>query len=378
MPPPATERLPRKRRTRGTGSVVYRPRDGRYEARYKGKSGYARTEREAELLLTQLVAGTYVPRRTRKPAAPAPPAPLTLADFIPRWLDHCRAQNVSRETIDGVYGPALRRVARSMGRYPLTAIQSEDVSWMLADLFAVPYASATVRMSRSVLRRCLQTAVEWQYIPVNPVQGKPPRHEPHRPLPPMSAQQALGVRDAVAGTRVQGMVVCGLYLGMRIGEVLGLRWEDVQGGWLLVRGQYLKRREHKARTKSGRVRRIPVIAPVEQALAAARVQQAVDQLAAGPRYDKSGFIFTGAGGRPLSRSYVLKVLSDRCAATGLAHTSFHHLRHMTATLLRECGVEEDVRRVVLGHESAEVHRGYLHVEDRDVRVALERLEAALG
>src|SRR5688500_17761669 len=130
MPPPATDRLPKKRRTRGTGSVVYRPRDGRYEARYKGRSGYARTEREAELLLTQLVACTYVPRRQRKPATPAPQtAPLTLADFIPRWLDHCRAQNVSRETIEGVYAPALRRVARSMGRYPLDKIQSEDVSW---------------------------------------------------------------------------------------------------------------------------------------------------------------------------------------------------------------------------------------------------------
>lgn len=401
------EVVTKRRRSKGTGSVTRLP-DGRYLARFRGKSAVARTEREAERYAAQLAAGTYQPQRTRRAAAPEAPAPITtLADFIPRWLDYCRSRDVSPETITGSYGPALERIARWIGHIDLRQLSPELVALALADMPNYPYSPATVRMSRAVLRRCLATAVTWGYLDANPVQERPPRERPKAPKR-ISFERAIAIRDAVAGTRAHGPVVCGLYYGMRIGEVLGLRWVDVEmpaergeshqtgghltrqgpgkaagsssiahGGVVLVRGQTLATQEYKGRTKGGREREIPLIPAIETALRAQRVQQAADELAS-RRYERTGFVWTGPSGRPLSRAYIRLMLNERLPAAGLERATFHSLRHMTATLLRRCGVDEDVRRAILGHESAEVHRGYVEIGRDDLRAALDKLGAALG
>lgn len=400
----------KRRRSKGTGSVTRLP-DGRYLARFRGKSAVARSEREAERYAAQLAAGTYLPQRKRRAATPEPPAPITtLNDFIPRWLDYCRSRDVSPETITGSYGPALERIARWIGHIDLRALTPELVSMALADMPNYPYSPATVRMSRAVLRRCLATAVQWGYLEQNPVQERPPRERPKAPKR-ISFERAIAIRDAVAGTRAHGPVVCGLYYGLRIGEVLGLRWIDVEmptpsntagsvrGGHLIsmkpakdqqgddrgsiahglitVRGQTLATQQYKGRTKGGKEREIPLIPAVETVLRAQRAQQAADELAA-RRYERTGFVWTGPSGRPLSRAYIRLMLSERLPAAGIERATFHSLRHMTATLLRRLGVDEQVRQAILGHESADVHRGYVEIGREDVRSALERLGAALG
>jgi len=372
-----------RRRTKGTGSITRLP-DGRYLARYGNRSAVARTEREAERFAAQLVAGTYQPQRKRqKPAQPEQAKVITLNDFIPRWLEYCRSRDVSEESITGSYRPALERIARWLGhgdlRHDLTPeavavgfARMADHEW--AD--GTRYSAATIRMSRAVLRRCLATAREWHYITENPVAAKPPKDRP-KPLRRISFDRAIAIRDAVQGTRAHGPVVLGLYYGMRIGEVLGLRWQDIDNGVLLVRGQTLATQQYKARTKGGREREIPVVPQVDAVFRAQRVQQAADELAA-RRYERTGFVFTGPSGRALSRSYIRLMLTERLTAAGLERATFHSLRHMTATLLRRCGIDEDVRRAILGHESAEVHRGYVEIGRDDVRVALERLSERLG
>lgn len=366
----------RRRRTKGTGSVQRLP-DGRWLARYGNRSAVAATEREADRFATQLVAGTYQPQRRRRTAAAAEtPAIVTLNDFIPRWLDYCRSRDVSEESIGGSYRPALERIGRWLGAYDLRDLTPELVARALADMPSYPYSPATIRMSRAVLRRCLATAREWHYITENPVAAKPPKDRP-KPLRRISFERAIAIRDAVQGTRAHGLVVLGLYYGMRIGEVLGLRWQDIDDGFITVRGQTLATQQYKARTKGGREREIPVIPQVDAVFRAQRVQQAADELAA-RRYTRTGFVFTGPSGRPLSRAYVRLMLHERLPAAGLERATFHSLRHMTATLLRRCDVGEDVRRAILGHESVEVHRGYVEIGRDDVRVALERLSERLG
>jgi integrase len=363
-----------RRRTKGTGSIIHRS-DGRYEARYRGRSATAASEREAERLLAQLTAGTYLSRRRARPQSVVP-VDNTLAGFIPRYLDHCRLNGVSRESVEELYTPALRRAAVRIGHLPLHRITPEDVSLALADLLAQPVSIGTVRHTRAVLKRCLALAEDWGLLDRNPVRGRPPREQPKR-RPPITIERAVAIRNVVRGTRTAGPVTLGLYLGLRIGEVLGLRWEDIAEDRLVVRGQYL-RRGYKPRTKSGAERTVPLAGPVREALRQAHVQQAEDQLAQGPRYERTGFVFTGPSGKPVSRALIRQTLDHRLGKAGIERATFHSLRHMTATLLHDLGVSEEVRRSILGHASAEVHRGYVHVDRAGQRAALEALERALG
>ena len=364
-----------RRRTKGTGAVIRR-QNGRYEARYRGKSATARTEREAEALLAQLIAGTYQPRRRRVLHQELTGAPPTLNQFAERYLAHCRLQGVSEETLSGSYRPSLARFRDTLGPLPLEAITPEDVSAALQVILAVR-SPGTVRMARAVLKRCLGLAEEWELIDRNPVRGRPPRLAP-KPPPRISPARARAVLAAVAESRAAPAVTLGLCLGLRIGEVLGLRWEDIEEDCLVVRGQTLRTQAYKPRTKSGAEREIPLIAPVREALRQARRRQTEDQLVRGQGYERTGFVVTGPSGRPLSRSYLRLVLTTHLEAAGIPRATFHSLRHMTATLLHDLGVSEEVRRSILGHASAEVHRGYVHIDATAQREAMARLERALA
>lgn len=361
-----------KRREKGDGSIFYRQSRGVYEARWRGRSVTAKTRPDVVRRLQALKEGKIPPRK-RKAPAPEPP-PATLADFVPRFLNDRRAAGVSDETIT-VYTSALRRVTRSLGHLPLAAITPEQIAVALGNLGRGddPYAPASIRKSRTVLRALYATAEEWELVTRNPVKARAPKQPPRPPLA-VSVDQGKAIIAALEGTRAHGPAVLGLYLGMRIGEILGLRWTDIADGRLTVQGQYLDTLKYKARTKSGAVRVLPVLGVVDAAFRQARVQQATDELAR-RTYERTGFVFTGPSGRPVSRSLIHGTLTARL---GSGRVRFHDLRHMTASLLHDLGNSEDVRREILGHESAEVHRGYIHVGEAARVEALRRLEAALG
>lgn len=368
------------RRPPGTGSVIARP-GGRFEARYtppggRPRSAWARSRREAERKLTQLIDGTYPSRR--RASATMLPGTQTLTEFAAIWLEHCAVQGVDPNTIARTYGPALDRITQRIGHNRLEALTPEIVAGALANMRAYPYAPSTIRLSRRVLRMCLATADEWGRLPRgNPVKGRPPR-APERPVKRVSVERARAIDDAVRGTAAEAPVTLGLYLGLRIGEALGLRWVDVEEDRIVVRGQLDEHNRYRPRTKTGRERELPLFEPVAGLLRAARVRQATDRLAAGARYQPSGYVVTTALGRPLSRTGVRGPMQRALAADGLEPVTFHDLRHMTATLLHDLGVSEEVRRSILGHASAQVHQLYVHVSREEQRRALEGLAQALG
>jgi integrase len=368
------------RRAPGTGSIIARP-GGRFEARYappggRPRSAWARSEREALQKLTQLIDGTYPSRR--RLATQALPGAQTLTEFAAIWLRHCAVQGVDPNTIERTYGPALHRITQRIGHNRLETITPELVAAALADMRAYPYAPSTVRLSRRVLRMCLATADEWDRLPRgNPVKGRPPR-APERPVKQFDLTRARAIGAAVRDTPADLPVALGLYLGLRIGETLGLRWVDVTDDQIVVRGQLDEHGRYKPRTKTGRERALPLFEPVAGLLRGARVRQATERLAAGARYQASGHVVTGPLGRPLSRTGVRGPMQQALAAAGLEPVTFHDLRHMTATLLHDLGVSEEVRRSILGHASAEVHQLYVHVSREEQRRALEELARALA
>jgi integrase len=210
---------------------------------------------------------------------------------------------------------------------------------------------ATVNRALSVLRHILYWAVDESLIQANPMARLPLVRERRLKRPVMS----LAEEEAVLATLpdyLRRIVITALDTGMRRGEILKQRWEDVD----LTRRLFLVT---KSKTAEGEAREIPL------------THRLFGLLAKRPQQD--GCVFT-LNGKPLE--WIRKGWLGALKRAGLRHFRFHDLRHTFNTRLMEAGVIQDVRMALMGHSAgSKVHSIYTHVELPIKRDAITRLEA---
>jgi integrase len=182
----------------------------------------------------------------------------------------------------------------------------------------------------------------------------PPRAARHeiRPLTPEQARVLLAVCE---GERLGALYVLALTTGMRRGELLGLRWADVDlvARVLGVRST-LYRAEGRlvlAEPKTARSRRLIHLAPeAVAALRAHRDRQLQERLQLGPAWDAHDLVFANELGRPIeAQNMIRRSFYPLLERAGLPRIRFHDLRHSTATLLLTSGVHPKVVSEILGH-----------------------------
>jgi integrase len=171
---------------------------------------------------------------------------------------------------------------------------------------------------------------------------------------PLEPEQARSFLKAVSGDPLEALYTVALAVGLRQGELLGLRWEDVDldAGVLHIR-HGLQRIEGKLRLvepKSARARRTIVMpALVTESLRSHRVRQMEQRLLVGTEWEAGDFVFATAIGRPLTDSTVTHMFQRHLARAGLPRQRFHDLRHACASLLLAQGVSPRVVMELLGH-----------------------------
>jgi integrase len=176
---------------------------------------------------------------------------------------------------------------------------------------------------------------------------RPRTQESYRYVVERHLKPAIG-RTALA--RLSHVTAVGL--GLRQGEALALRWEDVDLDRGLVHVRHTLRRGDRqiAEPKTERSRRTLLMpAEVVSAVRAQRVRQARERLAAGKRWTDLDYVFTTPTGRALDGVNVTHEFQRALERAGLPRQRFHDLRHAHATLLIEGGVELAVVSRALGH-----------------------------
>lgn len=363
------------RRGRGEGSVTKR-RDGRFEARLElGREGgkrrrktvYGATRAEAlaalRVLQAQQQAGTL--RTTTR---------TTMADYLAHWLADVVVPTKRPQTIRDYESVIRARLVPTLGTVPLGQLTPARAQAAFAYL-AQHYAPATVHQTYAVLRVALEQAVDWGLIAVNPVlRLRLPKLQPQRPqfFTPDEARRLLAV--ALTEQEYYGpLYALALTTGLREGELLALRWEDiddaagvlsVQRNVGVVRGD---RPVRGPKTRAG-VRRIPLIAPHRQAL-----------LLHARHWGKpEGYLWPGPTGRPLHPESLRAQWYRFLERHGFERRVFHATRHSTASLLVSLGVPINVVAAILGHSSATVTlQVYSHVLPDATADAMAKLEALL-
>jgi Phage integrase family/Trypsin-like peptidase domain len=194
---------------------------------------------------------------------------------------------------------------------------------------------------------------------------------------------AIGAPKAASKHRLGAMFCVALAVGLRLGEALGLRWEDVdlQNGTLTVR-QALQRVEGKLQfvepksEKSRRRVQLPEIAV--DTLKRHRTRQKKDRLKAGGDWQDSTVVFTSSVGSPLDERNVRRAFKDVPTAAKLPKMRIHDLRHTCATLLLAQGVHPKVVQEILGHSQISLTMDtYSTVLPTVSRAPAEQMDAVL-
>jgi integrase len=188
-----------------------------------------------------------------------------------------------------------------------------------------------------------------------------------------------GTEDTPLGVLWQVYARCGL----RRGEALALKWDDVDldGGSVIVRRSLLSHGSTVtvSSPKSGKSRRVPIRPDLVARLKAHRATQAQDRLAFGPGWEDSGYVFTRADGSHLLPNTVTHRFLAEVARTGVRRIRLHDLRHTFASLLLAERVPMHVVKDLLGHSSIAITVGtYGHLLPGATDAAAEALERAIG
>lgn len=212
----------------------------------------------------------------------------------------------------------------------------------------------------------------------------PPRYRSPE-VQPFTPEGARAFLDATRGDRLEALYTVVLAVGLREGEALGLRWEDVDvaQGALKVRKQ-LQRIDGKLQLKdlknarSKRTRILPLPLSLMAKLKAHRADQLEERLAAGGRWRDSGLVFTSTIGTPLDARNVLRRFQALTERAGLPRQRFHDLRHCCASLLLVQGVPPRVVMEILGHSDIRLTMNtHAHVMPVLQREAADMIEAFL-
>ncbi|KIE28161.1 integrase [Streptomyces sp. MUSC 125] len=405
---------PASRRVRANGDgTVYQRKDSRWEAAgYVLAPGntrrrvrvYGTTRKEALAKLTEKIAAS-------NRGLPIPSAQGGVAAYLTYWLEHVAVHHLRENTHTRYTACVNRYLIPGLGKKKLTKLTAKDIRTWLNQLRTTcqccirridarrdqPRCCAigqccskllsplTLTYIHSVLKSALEHAVCEEEIPRNVARNVRTGTPRPRRFEPLTADEARQFLAATRGHRLHALFELALHTGLRKGELLGLRWEDLN-----LDASTAAIRRTLQRTNAGGLttlptktraseRRIALPARCLQSLKLQREQQQREREAAGTAWQDSGHVFTTAQGSAIDPTNLTRAFLTLLRSAGLRRIRFHDLRHSTATLLLEQGVELVVIKELLGHAHIGVTATvYAHVRLRLQREAMTALGDALN
>jgi integrase len=409
--PGARSRRAKGKRGNGEGSIWQR-KDGRYgyaayvlttAGTYKRVQGYGHSHEEARKGLTELL-------RRADQGIPVASVNWTVAEYLTQWLGRVVRQDRRPKTYQGYEGVVRLHLIPALGKKRLGKLTAQDVrvfitrirqecqcckhGWdaqrqtprccSLGQCCQSRLSPRMVQSIHAVLRNALESAVREEVIPRNVaklVQVPAPRYKVNRGL---TAQQAKATMAAAIEHRLAALYVLALYLGLRRGELLGLRWQDIDlNGAKLEIVNNLQRvggalRLVPPKTEDS-ARTVPLPPQCAEALRDHREQQNTERANAGPDWEDHGFVFPSRRGTPMEPDNLRRSWAQIRESAGLGNARFHDLRHTCVTLLLDVGAPPHVVREIVGHSDIEVTMTiYAHVSLDEKRKALGKLGEVLS
>jgi integrase len=352
---PSLKSSKKKKRGQGEGTI-YKRKDGRWAAavnlgyqngKLKRKHYYGASRKEVSdklnVGLSDLQKG--IPIITER---------QTVGQFLDQWLNDCAKPSTRPRTYEGYSIIVRRHITPTLGRISLTKLTPQQVQTFLNERLSSGLSGRTVQHIRTVLRTALNQAVRWGIIVRNAAAlSEPPRVENYE-IQPITPEEARKFLDAIKEDRLEALFTVALALGLRRGEALGLRWQDISFEQRTLRvNNSIQRINGKLllselKTKnSRRVLHMPEL--LVRKLREHRGRQLEDKLLAGSRWHENDLVFPSSIGTPLEPRNLNRHFDQLLSKAGMHHFRLHDLRHYCASLLLAQGVAMKVVSEILGH-----------------------------
>lgn len=318
----------------GTQQRVFRYGKTRVEARQKLK-----------VLLSDLDAGVQVGR----PAE-------TLQTYLLRWLQTIRP-TVRERTWEGYESIVRVRILPHLGTTPIRTLTPDMVQALYAVLGEQRLSAHSIRRTHAVLHRAMGQAVRWKLLAHNPTDAAQPPRAAREEMRTLAREETSTLIDGTHGRREHALYVVAVSAGLRLGELLGLRWSDIDldGARLVVQRTLQRTRDAGlvfAEPKTGKSRRTVLLSKrAVQALREHRILQIQERLASGPAWQEQNLVFPNTTGGPADPGSTSAAFGATLKRLALPSIRFHDLRHTCATLLLGQGVHAKVVSEMLGHSS---------------------------
>ncbi|MEO6715169.1 MAG: tyrosine-type recombinase/integrase [Mycobacteriales bacterium] len=378
---------PIRRIARADGAVRYRlvvdvgrRADGRRDQRTSTHSTFKEARAELSRIRHEVNRATYVP-----------PIAQTLEQYLDGWLPGAQ-RRVRPSTFRG-YVDALKPVREQLGRHRLQQLSKSNIDTLVDNLLTSgrriggkgrPLNPRTVTLTLTILRMALEDALREGRVARNVAKLVDAPKRVHRDMKTWTADEAKAFLVVALGDRLAPAWLLSLY-GMRRGEVLGLRWSDVDleqrtvtisqtrasvGGTLVVTSE--------PKTARGR-RQLPLDAGVCAALKSLLARQAAEKRFAGGAYRTKGLVIVNELGEPVRPEWYSDRFARLARTAGVPAIRLHNARHTAATLLHLRGVPLAVISAWLGHaDPAFTLRTYAKSQADMLREASVVLGDAIG
>jgi integrase len=371
-----------------------------YDPLYRdGKGGYPQewidlhtTDEEEAKKKAKIIRGKIAEEKYRSPER------ATLNELLERWLKHCNQKGLKRRTIEEYEKLVKTHIKDGLGKMSIKDIKAKHIR----ELIELKESQYTRKKIYIVLNAAYKLGMadddlEIQENPCTRVLTPTVKKVTHTVW---TAAQAKRFLEEVRFTREYGIFLCCLTTGMRIGEVLGLRWSDIneKEKTITIRQTLEEKIKGNPEPQFGTPKTDASKAPLLMTdvllkeIQRIKVRQKEEKLKAGKLYKDYDLIFANFTGRPvhlenLRNKYFLKAIKDINAKLvekgeepNFPKIRLHDMRHSAATMLRHLGVDiKTIQRYLRHADLATTSETYVHDDDVEIlREATKAIEKALS
>ncbi len=351
-------------RSHGEGTISQR-KDGRWQAQIslgggKRRTYYGKTKAEVREKLRVAV-------NEQKQGKLALSSNQTVKQFLEDWLENFHKSGIGYNSYDIYQSIIKNHVIPAFGYTKLEKLTSRQIDMFYSEKLRNGYAAETVRAMHRMLHKAFGDAVRWKVVSHNVFDDvkAPKAEESEKQI--LTEQQAKKLLEVARGHKLEAMLTLAVATGMRQGELLGLKWDDIDFEKRIIS---IRRTAYRVTGKGivvddpkTAVSKAKIMIPqfVVDALVLHKARQEDIKLGSGDKWHENGLVFCNHFGKFWAAQHVGKLFKDLLREAKLPDMRFHDLRHSAATILLGMGIHPKLVQSLLRHSNIAQTMKYSHI-----------------